>query len=85
MIGDDVKHYCRVKYFLRLFSEQYSRNSHELTYGHFCLHGLKSVAIEGQCTGLEDAKRRRDKYKKECFRHRGQKRTLFSVATEDFY
>ena len=73
MIGDEIKHYCWIKHFSRLVSAQYSRYGHELAYCHFCLHGFKGVAIEGQCTRLEDAKRRRDEHEKECFRHGGQK------------
>ena len=73
MIGDDVKHYCWVKHFSRLVSAQYSRHDHELAYCRFCLHGFVGVAIEGQCTRVEDAKRRRDDHEKECFRHGGQK------------
>ena len=59
--------------FSRLVSAQYSRNGHELAYCHYFLHGFKGQAIEGQCTRLEDAKRRRDDHEKECFRHGGQK------------
>ena len=33
-------------------------------------------AIEGQCTRLEDAKRRRNEHEKECFVHGGQKTTF---------
>ena len=73
MIGDEVKHYCWIKHFSRFVSAQYSRNGHELAYCRFCLHGFIGVAIEGQCTRLEDAKRRRDEHEKECFRHGGQK------------
>ena len=73
MIGDEVKHYCWIKHFSRLVSAQYSRYGHELAYCHFCLHGFYGQAIPGQCTRLEDAKRRRDEHEKECFRHGGQK------------
>ena len=73
MIGDEVKHYCWIKHFSRLVSAQYSRNGHELAYCHFCLHGFQGQAIEGQCTWLEDAKRRRDEHEKECFPHGGPK------------
>ena len=73
MIGDDVKHYCWVKHFSRLVSAQYTGAHGEHAYCHYCLHGFKGIAIEGQCTRLEDAKRRRDDHEKECFRHGGQK------------
>ena len=64
MIGDEVKHHCQMKHFSRLVS------AHELAYCHFSLHGFRGVAIDGQYTRLEDAKRRRDE---ECLRHGGQK------------
>ena len=35
--------------------------------------GFVGVAIEGQYTRVEDAKRRRDDHEKKCFRHGGQK------------
>ena len=73
MIGDDVKHYCWVKHFSRLISAQYTGAHGEHAYCHYCLHGFYGIAIEGQCTRLEDAKRRRDDHEKECFRHGGQK------------
>ena len=73
MIGDDVKHYCWVKHFSRLISAQYTASKNEHAYCHYCLHGFYGIAIEGQCTRLEDAKRRRDDHEKECFRHGGQK------------
>ena len=73
MIGEDVKHYCWIKNFSRLVSAQYSAFNGELGYCHYCLHGFYGVAIEGQCTRLEDAKRRLDEHEKECFRHGGLK------------
>ena len=73
IIGDEVKHYYLVKHFSSLVSAQYLTNGHELAYCHFCLHGFVGVVIEGQCSQLEDAKRRRDEHEKECFRHGGQK------------
>ena len=84
MIGDEVKHYCWVKHFSRLVSAQYSRHDHELAYCHFCLHGFVGVAIPGQCTRLEDAKRRRDEHEKECFRHGGQKTSFPEDPTVRF-
>ena len=73
IIGDVIKNHCWVKYFSHLVSAQYLRNGHELAYCHVCLHGLKGIAIEGQCTRLDDAKRRRDETEKECLRHGGLK------------
>ena len=84
MIGDEVKHYCWIKYFSRLVSAQHSRSGHELAYCHFCLHGFYGQAIPGQCTRLEDAKRRRDEHEKECFRHGGQKTSFPDDATVRF-
>ncbi len=62
-----------MKHISRLVSAQYSLQDGELAYFHYWLHGFYGVAIEGQCTWLEDAKRRRDDHEKECFRHGGQK------------
>ena len=73
MIGEDVKHYCWIKYFSRLVGAQYTGAHGEHAYCRFCLHGFVGAAIEGQCTRLEDAKRRRDEREKECFVHGGQK------------
>ena len=73
MIGDKIQHYCWIKDFSRLVSAQYTCNGHEHAYCRFCLHGFSGVAIEGQCTHLRDAKRRRDEHEKDCFRHGGQK------------
>ena len=84
MIGDEVKHYCWVKQFSRLVSAQYSQHDGELAYCHFCLHGFHSKAIPGQCTRLEDAKRRRDEHEKECFRHGGQKTSFPEDPTVRF-
>ena len=73
MIGDDVKHYCWIKHFSRLVGTQYTASKNEHAYCRFCLHGFYGRAIEGQCTRLEDAKRRRDEHEKECYIHGGQK------------
>ena len=73
MIGDEVKHYCWIKHFSRLVRSQYTGAHGEHAYCRFCLHGFYGKAIPGQCTRLEDAKRRRDEHEKECFRHGGQK------------
>ena len=73
MIGDEVKHYCWIKHFSRLVRSQYTGARIEHAYCRFCLHGFYGKAIPGQCTRLEDAKRRRDEHEKECFRHGGQK------------
>ena len=45
MIGEDVKHYCWIKYFSRLVSAQYSAHHGEVAYCHYCLHGFYGVAI----------------------------------------
>ena len=73
MIGDEVKHYCWVKHFSRLVSAQYAGAKIEHAYCRFCLHEFSGKAIPGQCTRLQDAKRRRDDHEKECFRHGAQK------------
>ena len=73
MIGDDTKHYCWVKNFSRLVGAQYTGAHGEHAYCRYCLHGFVGVAIEGQYTRVENAKRRRDDHEKECFRHGGQK------------
>ena len=62
MISDKIKHYCSC-----LVSSQYSDHDGELAYCHFCIHGFCGIPIEGQCTRLQDAKRRRDEHEKECF------------------
>ena len=84
MIDDEVKQYCWVKQFSRLVSAQYTGAHGEHAYCHFCLHGFVGVAIPGQCTRLEDAKRRRDEHEKECFRHGGQKTSFPDDATVRF-
>ena len=76
MIGDEVKHYCWIKHFSRLVRSQYTGARIEHAYCRFCLHGFPGQAIEGQCTRLEDAKRRRNEHEKECFVHGGQKTTF---------
>ena len=63
MIGDNIH-------------AQYTDNGHEYAYCRFCLHGFKGTAIEGQCTRLQEAKRRRDEHEKECFVYSDQ-RTSF--------
>ena len=73
MIGDEVKYYCWVKNFSRLVSAQYTGAKVEHAYCRFFLHGVYGKAIPGQCTRLEDAKRRRDEHEKECFQPGGQK------------
>ena len=73
MICDKTKHYCWIKHFSHLVSAQYTGNGHEHAYCRCCLHGFKGKAIEGQCTCLQDAKRRQDEHEKECFVHGGQK------------
>ena len=79
MIGDEVKHYCWIKHFSRLVSAQYTGAHGEHAYCHFCLHGFYGKAIPGQCTRLEDAKRRRHEHEKECFRHGGKKHPFLTI------
>ena len=69
----ETNHYCWIKNFSRLVGSQYSKNEKELAYCRFCLHGFYGSDSLGECTRLEDAKRRRDKHEDECFVHNGQK------------
>ena len=74
LVSDGVnQHYCWITNFSRFVGSQYSRNNGELAYCRFCLHGFYGKAVHGECTRLEDAKRRRDEHEKECFIHGGQK------------
>ena len=71
--NEKTQHYCLITNFSRLVAKQYSGCKRELAYCRFCLHGFYGKAIPGQCTRLEDAKRRRYEHQLECFRHGGQK------------
>ena len=82
--NDEKQHYCWINNFSCLVSAQYSSAEHEYAYCRFCLHGFYGVAITGQCTRLEDAKRRRDEHERECFVHGGQKTSFPDKPTLQF-
>ena len=82
--NDEKQHYCWIKNFSRLVGAQYTASKNEHAYCRFCLHGFYGVATAGQCTRLEDAKRRRDEHESECFVHGGQKTSFPSEPTLKF-
>ena len=52
MVGDKVKHYCRVKNLSRLVSAQYTGAKVEHAYCCFCFNGFCGKAIPDQCTRI---------------------------------